>query len=410
MTFTKILFKTAIFTLAILQLFTIACSNDPNKTTKLKVNGVEPSEQITLKVYDTTGAAKAEVNRKVKDDYQEFSFKASHPKIYIIEARNETFELIIQPGEKAEININVTNNETVGTRNALSPKYSLSIQQIELKAENQNHQEYLNRLHPLEKQLDSLAYLFITSQSTDSFAIVREKVNEQIIALVDVAKEISVDYIQKHGSSIGIYIALNRVIREMPVFSYMDDWRSVLMTDSILRKHHPHHPYSIRLGNHVKMMDDYLAEITRIKPGTIIPQISLPSLDGKTKSVIPHPNGITLIHLWEDSPYNRNKNKEVKLLHEKYGSEKIKFYSICFDNNIQRWSAAVTIDKMWWNNLVDSKVEGSHLLAQLNNPRLPSFIVVDNNMKVLGYFRSTLLLDKWTEQYFSGSTSKKTLN
>lgn len=410
MSFTRILLKTAMFNLAVLLLLSISCSHDPNKTTTLKVSGVSPSDQLALLVYDTTGVIKSGANKKVEDAYQLFKFKASQPLVYIIEAGNESFELIIQPGEDVEI--------TVESTHPLSPHLSSSslsssifIQSSSLKQENQNHLNYLQQLHPLEIKADSLSHLFIVSQSTDSFALVRERVTEQYESLVDQAKSLSIDYIKNYGTSLAIFSALNRVIRKLPVFNYTADWKYVLMTDSLLRTHNPEHPYTRWLSNQIKItIGNPAKETGRIKPGAYLQKITLPALNGKSVTIQPTDKGISLIHLWNSSPSGREMNKQVKLIHEKYNSKNFNLYSICFDSNLKQCSAAVTIDKMWWNNLIDINAERSSLLSQLNQPKIPSIIVVDNEMKVLGYFTSAQILYEWIDQYFTSDTNKKQLN
>lgn len=410
MSFTRLLLKTAMFNLAVLLLLSIGCSHDPNKTTTLKVSGVTASDQIALLVYDTTGVIKSGADKKVEDEYQLFKFKANQPLVYIIEAGNESFELIIQPGEDVEITVEPTHPLSPHLLSSSSSS-SIFIHSSSLKQENQNHQDYLRQLHPLEIQADSLSHLFIAAQSTDSFALVRERVTEQYESLVDQAKSISIDYIKNYGTSIAIFSALNRAIRKLPVFNYTADWKYVLMTDSLLRTHNPEHPYTRWLSNQIKItIGNPAIETGRIKPGTFLQKITLPALNGKSVTIQPAGKGISLIHLWNSSPSGREMNKLVKLIHEKYNSNDFNLYSICFDTNLKQCSAAVTVDKMWWNNLIDISADRSSLLTQLNQPKLPSIIVVDNEMKVLGYFTSAQILEEWIDQYFTSDTTKKQLN
>lgn len=373
-----------------------SCADDNQSTAEVRISRIDRNYPVYLVRMDTGLFRAIDSVMKPDEDVVSFSFSLEQSGVYFIQNKDIEAEFIAVPNEKA--NLNLASEYIIEDSGSLNLKYS----------------KFIKTIHSLERQADSLSYRFMTAQSTDSFPKVRQSVANSFEVLLMNAKSEAISYISNNPSSIGVFRAINYVIRQTPIFNYAIDLEWFHMTDSLLGIYHPGHPYTIWLHNKVMYNQLKFGDITLnnkyLSKGFILPEITLPGLNNKQIKVAPILNGITLLYLWDHTTQSRQTNTRVKLINEKYKDRKFKLYTIAFYDNYKQWSTVIVIDKLWGNNMIDTVGHKSEIMKMLNYPPFPSFILIDRNSMVMAHFGNTIQLEEWLNRYFKQNETNKLLN
>lgn len=363
-----------------------SCLGDHQRTAVVEISGVDKNYPVYLMKIDTGFLKAVDSVLKPTDDEIRFTFSLENVGIYIIQNKDTKAEFIAAPDDS--IYLNLTNGNVILGSDSL----------------NLNFGQLIKTIHTIERQADSLSSLFISAQPTDSFPLVREKVTNSFEILLHNANSAAKSYISQNPSSIGIFWAMNSAVKQSSVFNYAIDFDWFHTTDSLLKKYHPGHPYSIWFQNKVEYYRKTIGDITLtgqlLKEGFIMPEITLLGTNCKLLKISPIKNGITLLYLWNPSLKSRQANARVKFIREKYVDRNFRLYTLAFYPDYKSWSSVIVLDKLWGNNLIDTAGQKSVVLQKLNNPPLPSFILIDQNNKVKAHFGNPLQVEEWLIRYF----------
>lgn len=385
--------KTAMLCTAVLL---TSCAGDRQHSAIVEVSGVDKNYPVYLMKMDTGFIRAIDSVMKPTDNAIRFKFSLGNTGIYIIQNKVTKAEFIAVPNDT--INLNLINNNVTGGTDSLNLKFG----------------QYIKTINTIERQADSLASLFVSAQPTDSFPLVREKAAASFEMLLHNANSVAKSYISHNPSSIGIFRVMNSVVKQSPVFNYNIDYEWFYSTDSLLQKYHHGHPYSIWLHNKIEYFRKTFGDVTLtgrlLNEGFDMPKIALPGTNHKLLKIDPMRNGITLLYLWDPSIKSRKSNARVKLINEKYQDRNFRLYTIAFYSDYERWSSVIILDKLWGKNMIDTVVQKSVVMEQLNNPPLPSFILIDQNNKVVAHFGNELQLEEWLNRYFKRNETNKQVN
>lgn len=364
----------------------ISCHGDHQRKAVVEISGVNKNYPVYLMKTDTGFLKAVDSVMKPTDDAIRFIFLLENTGIYIIQNKDSKAEFIAAPDDTTYLNL--IDKRGIVCSDSL----------------NLNFGQFIKTIHAIERQADSLASLFISAQPTDSFPLVREKVTDSFEILIRNANLATKRYISQNPSSIGIFRAINSVVKQTPVFNYSIDYDWFHTTDSLLKKFHPDHPYTIWLQNKVKYYRKTIGNANLTKQflieGFVVPEIILPGTNHKLRKIDPIENGITLLYLWNPSLKSRQTNAKVKLILEKYDEKNFRLYTLAFYPDYENWSSVIVLDKLWGLNLIDTMGQKSVVIQKLNNPPLPSFILIDQNNKVMAHFGNALQLEEWLTRYF----------
>ncbi len=378
-------FKTAIAILTVLFFLNSACTRTNTDQVTVITENFTGNTAISLMMIDTNkivqlNSLKPDVKKK------RLETELTRPMLFFIKNQDRRIEFIAQPS--ATYRIDVGYNRIID-----DPDDS----------ENKSYNALIQKLNRAERMADSLAYVLLNAQPTDSFAEVRENTTRSFEALVDNFKLESIAYIDENPGSIGVFRAINSFIKQTPVFNYTIDHEWFHKVDSLLNHYHPEHPYSISFHNRVIMLarnSGYNERGSRgVRAGDTLPDIKLVGLNKKSVSLDPASEGVTLLYLWDHTMVSRKTNLQVKQIAEDNKDNQLKLFAIAFDENFKRWANVITIDKMWYNNMIDTAGYNSPLLKRLNNPSLPCFVVIDKNRKVLTTGSSATGINEWIKKY-----------
>jgi len=383
-------FRTAIYLFAVLNVFMWSCRRDTSFK-EIRVKSHSLKEPVYLYRLDTTGYIA--VDSLIKQSSSEFSFIINDSIEYVYKLLNGERSFTFLPGNEKKKDIDLSSQKT--TYNIEGKSTSLT--------------EYHGYITILEKQADSLRQVFRAGQVTDSFALVREKVNEALYNLLDSAFIKGEQFIKENPGSIGIFSVVNSTLSGRLIFNYRANPDIFLFADSVMQSHNPVHPYTVSLHNRVNNLrkyygissDGFIDENTR----PVFPGIEFYNLNEQPQT-IPFNKEYTLVFLWDDSPVSLASLNDAARVLSQFNAKGYGNYSITDISDKKKWSSLIELKKIWTHNLTCSEESFSRLLEEIEVTKLPYFIIVDNNKQVTAKFSNTILLDKWFEEYINQKESK----
>ncbi|MFA6950123.1 MAG: thioredoxin-like domain-containing protein [Lentimicrobiaceae bacterium] len=388
--------KTALSFTAVLFVMLLSCCGRNKNEVLVRVNSDGIKGPVILMMMDTNGVKGIDSVIKPTGISLEFNFHLDEPGLYIIRAMDKETEFLASAGDIITLQFAGNHVNVSG-----SP-------------DNNNYRLFINSLDSLKVKADSLSYLFMASQATDSFFMVRERTSLEFERLIQTAKNQVIDYINRNPKSMGIVGAMNSMIRQTPVFNLAADQHWFLLTDSLLQKYHPTSRYAISLHSQMNGYRQFAGKSSKaaltIARGKVFPVVKLPDLNGQMKSLKPMDNKLTLVYLWDGGSKSRSGNQKVKLLYERYKGRGLGIYAISFDENRKRWSSTIEIDKMWWSNVIDTTAQRSELIGKIGISQWPTYIVLNSEGQMLESFSNTALLTSWFQEYFNVNETKNRVN
>lgn len=130
-----------------------------------------------------------------------------------------------------------------------------------------------------------------------------------------------------------------------------------------------------------------------LKPGTIAPEISLPTLDGKTFSLSNLRGKYVVIDFWASwCPDCRKDAPAIIALHDKFAAKGVEFVGVSFDKSKEAWQNGVSKLGINYTQVSDLKPMRESAVAQAFNVKwIPTVYVINPEGKVA---LATVMSDK----------------
>ncbi|MBU2650821.1 MAG: AhpC/TSA family protein [Bacteroidetes bacterium] len=242
--------------------------------------------------------------------------------------------------------------------------------------------EYLMHTLKNKRKADSLGLIFESSKETPEFHIIRGLLEQAYTKIYIDQQEYTRNFIQDHPSSMASLIALNNTFGTNKVLDEEYDLHLFEMVDIGLASKYPENSHYLNHQRKVGELRDYFTQRELAEkytaPGMIIPDFSLPGLDGKKVAVRDFRGETLLIYCWAswDARSRQMNRKLPSIIHTAY-PEKINVLALSFDQNPDLWRAAIRIDSLNFTHVSDLSGPGSPVTTLLNIPsRLPFYILV----------------------------------
>lgn len=367
-------------------LYTSCIKTDENSALII-ISQSDAGSMVRLKLLDTIGPRTVDSLTTSKDGTIRFHLKIKEPAIYLVEDETGICEVIVSAGDT----IRLTHNKN---KALVSDEKSKAV-----------YTQFFNELEQIEQKADSLSEVFILGQYTDTFALVRNRVTREFDNLRLSARNTCLEFMVINATSLGLFRAITYSVRQTPVFTYNSDKQWFYYADSCLTVSHPNHRYTLWLKNRIEAIN----KLPGVQRGalklsvdtTLLTNISLPGTGGKHVHINVKAHDLTLLHLWDNQLRSKQANPKLKWLYETHKDKGLGLYSVSFNENVKGWKAAIELNKMWWNHLIDTLGHKSEILKQLGNPELPLFIIFDKDSKIQGSFVSTIELEAWLKNYYN---------
>ncbi|MFH1118987.1 MAG: TlpA disulfide reductase family protein [Bacteroidota bacterium] len=250
-----------------------------------------------------------------------------------------------------------------------------------------------------ESAADSLGAVLTLARDMENYEAIRRSTDSAWIILLNKTKERGVEYLNKHNDFLSLILIINSKIQQTFVFDQTVDSSWLFLADSLLAGNHSDNPHVNAYHSRImRMQQTYSGENRareRMKPGRMAPAITLPGPDGKSITLNPSKNKLTLIYFWSaaDAP-SRKANQELKILYDQYRGNGFGVFAVSLDQNPERWKAAVNLDKLWWVNVNDTKAMNSGVAKEWFVHKLPVFVLTDNYGKVVDRYISVGSLEQ----------------
>jgi peroxiredoxin len=368
----------------ILMMLQASCSQQKDGMSVISGNlepGPEAGTFLKLVRIDTLAYTTIDSLKPGSDGSFSFKFSPELPGFYLLQSGRKTFApVVVYPGDSIKV---ISRHGIIsfsgGTEAGIFDKFRQSL--------------LLD-----EAIVDSLGTVVMLARDLDNYAEFKKGTDSAWAALMRRAKERSIAYLNGHPDFLSQILVVNSKIRQTFIFDQTTDSTWLYKADEQLRESHGNSPHTIAFHNRIKSLRDanQLEAQARenMKPGKKAPEISLPGINGKTISLHPVRSKFTLVYIWSptDGP-SRRANLELKSIHEKYKTSGLEVFAVSLDNFSERWKAAVNLDKLWWTNVNDTLAMNSQLVKEWYVTKLPVFVLVDQQGKIVERFTSASSLN-----------------
>jgi thiol-disulfide isomerase/thioredoxin len=314
----------------------------------------------------------------VINDKGEFSFRASTsaPDFFIVRTENGSFiNLILYGREKIRITADYDN---------------LNNYTIEGSEESDKIRELSNETTKVISELDKLNLLARDSSNSPNFAAIQVKSNEKFKSLMTGLKSYSQSFINENsGSLISLLALYGQVGQQIMVFHPVNDLPVYEKTDSSLFAIYPEHPLAVNLHEYIAIIKSQLAAQQQTAPGTFaigieVPDISLPSPEGKTIKLSSIRGKIVLLDFWASwcQPCRRESPVLVEN-YAKYNNKGFEIYQVSLDRTRQDWINGIKQDQLNWTHVSDLKYWESSVVSQFHINGIPMNYLLDKDGKVI---------------------------
>jgi len=179
------------------------------------------------------------------------------------------------------------------------------------------------------------------------------------------------EIIEKNPSSLASLAA----IQQLPADEFLDTYIKV---DENLYSKYPNSAY-------IRAFHEDVLSKKKLANGTIAPEISMNTIEGKPLSLSSQKGKIILVDFWASwcAPC-RAENPNVVKAYNKYKSKGFDVFSVSLDSDPNRWKAAVQKDNLsWTNHVCDFKGWQSSVVALYNFKGIPYNVLIDKEGKII---------------------------
>jgi thiol-disulfide isomerase/thioredoxin len=327
------------------------------------------------------------------DEKGRFSFKetTSGPDFFIIKTEDGPFiNLLLYGREKVKI--------TADYKNILN--YT-----VEGSPESQKIKELATETNRVISAIDRFNIVARDSVNSPDYAKLRLKINEDYLALMAGLKLYCTSFIDTNSRSLISLIALySQVGSQMMVFNPVKDLKVYEKVDSSLFAIYPQHRLVLSLHEYIAVIKAQIAAQQQAAPGTLaigveVPDISLPSPEGKIIKLSSLRGKIVLLDFWASwcQPCRRE-NPTLVENYAKYHAKGFEIYQVSLDRTQSDWVNGIKQDQLNWTHVSDLKYWGSSVVPQFNIQGIPMNYLLDKEGRVIaGNLRGPALEEKLKE-------------
>jgi peroxiredoxin len=296
----------------------------------------------------------------------EFSidFSAKTSELYLLEYGSEGTEfLVLHPGDNIKLVIDSNNIQVDGSK------------------ELTNYFEMNQSLAPILDEYDELYNAYMYEEEDEELLRIKSEVDALLIRY----KELIIDYINKNSSSLLALI----YVEELDIDEDFELYQTI---SSNLYSKYPENVYVKDLKQRVEA-----AQKTAI--GSLAPDISMPTPDGKTINLSDLRGKIVLIDFWAAwcGPCRRESPNMVKL-YEEYNKHGFEIFGVSLDTEKERWTTAIEDDKLIWTQVSDLLGWDSKAQELYGFEGIPYTVLIDKEGKIIAKgLRGEALAEKLEE-------------
>jgi peroxiredoxin len=363
---------------------------------KIVVKGeIENAQGLYIYFQELTVKSDGKADSVLLDNSGSFKFKrdAENPSFYTLRLnKGYPITLIVLPGERVKITAKADN---------LFKTY-----QLKGSEESQLAQEVTRRLNRTLDSVDSLNNLYRQFQGNSNIANISNVLKMNYRKIAEDQHQFSVNFIEKHPSSLASLMALYQQLDQNTFVLYKDeDLKYFSKTDSILFKEYPKAPYVTMLHANVAEMKEQrrVAQLRKLisAMGAKAPEIALPSPKGDTIRLSSFKGKYVLLDFWASwcKPC-RDENPNLVNLYKKYKWKGFEIFQVSLDKSKDAWVNAIRTDGLWWKHASDLKFWQTPMVSLYNFESIPTNFLIDKEGIIIAKNLRGESLQKKLEEIF----------
>jgi peroxiredoxin len=246
------------------------------------------------------------------------------------------------------------------------------------------------RMDKTVKGIDSLNNVYRQFLNNPNIANITVTLQNNYNRIIDDQRMFTIDFIQKHPSSLASIMALYQQTDDSLFVLYKsEDTKFYSMVDSLIYPKYPKAPYVKALHNNLDNIKTQhkQEELKKIMSalGSPAQNFTLPDASGKNVSLSSLKGSPVLLYFWASwCDSCRSHNAHVLGLSEKFKSKGLKVMAVSLDMNKDVWQTAIKKDKIGsFTNVSDLKYWSSPVVNQFNIENLPLYFVLDKEGSIV---------------------------
>ena len=345
-------------------------------------------DEITAKGRVTVDSAKIDAS-----GHFEIDGKIASADIFILKINNANQDLLlIAPNEK----INVTGD---GTR--------LREMKVEGSVGTAKLRELDEKLALVQSKMDSLTAISNTIADDPNKNAKMKALNESAMKIINAHKDYLMNFIDNNLTSLSSIAALYQQIGRQPLLSMDAELEVFQKVDSSLTSNYPNNIHVKNLHSNIastlskKRKDSFKNALVDV--GSVAPEISYPSPDGKVLSLSSLRGKYVLIDFWASwcSPCRRE-NPNLVSNYKRFNKEGFEIFQVSLDKTKDAWIKAIKKDNLMWPyHVSDLKYWDSEPARQYNVRSIPSNFLLNPEGKVIARDLRGVALGKKLAEIFN---------
>ena len=365
-------------------LFIISCSRGEQTRVRGTVTNGD-REKIYLDEQMIGEIRKVDSIRLKKNGSFVFKDRIGVPTFYNLHIGNQNIiPLLLHPGETAEIRTSLAE---------FSTDYKISGSEESLYLQQLN-----TRMARTNKSVDSLAV--IVKENPDPGDERTEEIRMAYEKVINDQRKYSIKFVLEHmGSMAAIYALYQKDNDDVFVLNEDKDIQLLKITSTALDTLYPESEYVKSLKMDAANLEhDFnaqrLQKIVNVIPSSI-PDIRLPDPDGDSISLSSMKGNVILVSFWASwNEPSVTLNKDFKRLYEKDHDRGFEIYQVSFDNDLNKWKAAIRYDELPWINVSELSYPQSNIIYLYNVTELPAYYLIDREGVITGRDYDLFALDR----------------
>lgn len=337
--------------------------------------GFENGKKVVLHAQDEASLMMKPLDTVlVKDGKFEFTGKIKEPAMYSISfpEMNNGFSLIV---ENDEIEVEVY-------------KDSIQFSKMGGTYHNDEYFRFNQEMKNIGKSLDKKLKDYEAKNTNAYNAAVAANDTAKVKSLVDGVEKIKEGYA----------VAVNKYAKENP-----KSFISALIIENMFRQPNSNMEdikklyenldddlKNYKVGKNIKKQLDAIngaknkTETKNVSLGSVAPDFSASSPDGKVISLKQSLGKVTIIDFWASwcGPC-RKENPSVVALYNEFHSKGLNIIGVSLDKNAEEWKAAIAKDKLTWNQVSNLKFWDEPIAKQYGVEQIPTTYLLDNEGRII---------------------------